>query len=233
MQELFIPYEGKPLLAELTASFQALCLSRDSIAASLAAFKTRRGERLVKGFKRTLDDVLFRERERAYEVAAVRLELAVGELKSNSRRLYDAGTAVRKALAEQTNYEQIGFGVEIALAENNVLCAVDLTDKALALHHEIVDKQLRPFRGHYFAISRTFKAVDESDNPREYLVMYAAHASKLRFEEGDGKAIPAGPYLTLAEAKDEASHWVGYADTVGGDAAIYNVRTQETSYRWN
>lgn len=233
MQELFIPYQGKPLLADLTVSFQALCGSRDAIAAFLSAFKARRGERLLKGYKRTLEDELFRERERAYEVAALRLELAVGELQSNSRALLIASDAVRKALVEQINYEQIGYGVEFALAENNVLCAVDLIDNALALHHEVVSKQLRPFRGHYFAIDRSFKAIDERDDPREFVVMYSAGGSKLRFEEGDGSTPPAGPYLTLAEAKAEASHWVGYADTVGGDAMVFNVRTKQTINPWN
>ncbi|MFA6211480.1 MAG: hypothetical protein WCT03_09530 [Candidatus Obscuribacterales bacterium] len=227
MQELFIPYDGKPILADLTTSFQALCASRDAIAAFLAAFKTRRGERLLKGYKRTMEDKFFRERERAYEVAALRLELAVGELKTNSRALFNACEAVRKALAEQKSYEQIDFGVEMGVAQNNVLCAVDLIDKALALHHEVVSNQLRPFRWHYFGIENSFKAVDESDDPREFVVMAGAHGSKQRFEEGDGTTPPAGPYLTLSEAKAEASHWVGYADTVGGDASVYNVRTKQ------
>lgn len=233
MQELFIPYQGKPLLADLTTSYLALCASQAAIAANLSAFKDRRGERLLKGCKRTMEDKLFRERERAYEVAALRLELAVGELKDNARVLFVASEAVRKALAEQTNYEQIGFGVEAALAQNNVLCAVDMIDKALALHHEVVSKQLRPFRWHYFGIENSFKAVDERDDPREFVVMAGAGGSKLRFEEGDGSTPPPGPYLTLAEAKAEASHWVGYADTVGGDAMVYNVRTKQSIRPWN
>lgn len=233
MQELFIPYQGKPLLADLTTSYLALCASHAAIAANLSAFKDRRGERLPRDGKRNMEDKLFRERERAYEVAALRLELAVDELKSNARALFVASEAVRKALAEQTNYEQFGFGVEAALAQNNVLCAVDMIDKALALHHEVVSKQLRPFRWHYFGIENSFKAVDQSDDPREFVVLAGAGGSKLRFEEGDGSAPPPGPYLTLAEAKAEASHWVGYADTVGGDAMVYNVRTKQTISPWN
>jgi hypothetical protein len=37
----------------------------------------------------------------------------------------------------------------------------------------------------------------------------------------------------MAEAKAEASHRVGYADTVGGDAMVYNVRTKQTINPWN
>lgn len=162
MQELFIPYQGKPLLADLTTSYLALCASHAAISANLSAFEDRRAERLLKGCKRTMEDKLFRERERAYEVAALRLELAIGELKHNARALFVASEAVRKALAEQTYYEQIGFGVEVALAQNNVLCAVDMIDKAFALHHEVVSKQLRHFRCHYFGIESSFKVVEQT-----------------------------------------------------------------------
>jgi hypothetical protein len=75
--------------------------------------------------------------------------------------------------------------------------------------------------------------VDQSDDPREFVVLAGAGGSKLRFEEGDGSTPPPGPYLTLAEAKAEASFWVGYADTVGGDAMVYNVRTKQTISPWN
>lgn len=75
--------------------------------------------------------------------------------------------------------------------------------------------------------------VDQSDDPREFVVLAGAGGSKLRFEEGDGSTPPPEPYLTLAEAKAEAPFWVGYADTVGGDAMVCNVRTQQTISPWN
>jgi len=40
-------------------------------------------------------------------------------------------------------------------------------------------------------------------------------------------------WLTLAEAKREAARWCSIADTIGGDAAIYNVRTKEVLARWS
>lgn len=235
MKDLFIPYSKNPLLAELTSSFEALSAVKDSIAQLVIDLKARRGERIGSQLSHDLNDTRTRQRERAYEVAALRLEVANSGLLADTTALYNAVEAIRAALKAQSvshKYDALGFGVECGIAENNVICAVELIDEAMALHSEVVHKQLNPMRWHYFGINRTFKVLDDAENPREWLVMASGHGSKYRFNgPGDGQTPPPGPYLTRAEAVAEASHWVGYADTIGGDAQLYNVRTGETS-RW-
>jgi hypothetical protein len=235
MKDLFIPYSKNPLLADLTSSYEALTAVKGSIAQLVSELKARRGERIGSELSHNLDDLRTRERERAYEVAAIRLEVANSGLMANTTALYNAVEAVRAALLAQSashKYESIAFGVECGIAENNVICAVELIDEAMKLHSEVVYKQLFPMRWHYFGIGRTFKALANAENPREWLVMASGQGSKFRFNgAGDGETPPPGPYLTRDEAVAEASHWVGYADTIGGDAQLYNVRTGETS-RW-
>ena len=48
-----------------------------------------------------------------------------------------------------------------------------------------------------------------------------------RFENEPGDVAPPPPYLTLAEAQRDAAHWESTADTIGGRAQIYNVRTKQ------
>ena len=66
----------------------------------------------------------------------------------------------------------------------------------------------------------------------QWVVMASGYGSKCRFDEGDGHDIPQGPYLTLEEAKAQAAQWCSIADTIGGDAQLYNVRTKEVMSRW-
>jgi hypothetical protein len=225
-QALFIAYPSDPLLASLSQNFAALVSVKDSIAAHLAEVKDRNGERIGKNLSRDSRDPKTRERERAYEVAVLRLEIANSGLRATAAALHADVEAVRTALTEQKNSGPLCFGVARAVAQNNCLCAVELIDEALSLHHTVVYKHLFPFRWHYFGIERTFAAIDERDNPREFVVMSSGHGSKLRFDGANPDEPPAGPYLTFEEAKAEALHWCSYADTIGGGASVYNVRTK-------
>lgn len=50
-----------------------------------------------------------------------------------------------------------------------------------------------------------------------YVVEASGHGSRYVFDN------PAKMHLTLAAAEAEASHWVGYADTIGGQASVVPV----------
>jgi len=232
--ELFVPYNRNPLLAELTTRFETVLAIVAKVESAVSELKACRGERIGGEFNRNLGDQLTRERERVYEVAALRVELANAGLFRETRGLHNAIEAVKLALATQKNYELIGFGVTSALAQNNVICALALVDKACAAHHDVTNKQLR--NGcHYFAINRFYESMDASagsETAREWVVMSSGHGSKFRFDEGDGTEVPQGPYLTLEEAKAEASQWCSIADTIGGDAQLFNVRTRQPMARW-
>ena len=226
MQKLFISYNGNPLLEQLTNRFQEVCQVKDTIDILLADLKIQRDGRIGSDFSRDLDNKLTCECQRAYEVAAIRLELAQNKLMDHLRSLHLVCEKLKTALLDRDTNGMIDFGLEEAIAKNNLVCAVDVANQACALYHEVMNKQLRPFRCHYFAIERTFKTADERTDPREYVVLYSAQGSKMRFEGGNGRVVPKGPYLTLSEAKAEALYWVSYADTVGGDAQLFNVRTK-------
>lgn len=62
---------------------------------------------------------------------------------------------------------------------------------------------------------------------REWTVMSSGHGSKFRFEGGDGTQVPEGPYLTFDEARADGIDWECTADTIGGRACLYNVRTKQ------
>jgi hypothetical protein len=67
---------------------------------------------------------------------------------------------------------------------------------------------------------------------REWTVMFSGHGSKFRFEGGDGTEVPAGPYLTIDEARADGIDWECSADTIGGRACLYNVRTKKDGGRF-
>ena len=67
---------------------------------------------------------------------------------------------------------------------------------------------------------------------REWTVMFSGHGSKFRFEGGDGTQVPEGPYLTIDEASADGADWECSADTIGGQACLYNVRTRQEVNRF-
>ncbi len=71
-------------------------------------------------------------------------------------------------------------------------------------------------------------ATEYDRSRREWVVMSSGHGSDFRFDGGDGKEVPAGPYLTFDEAREEGIAWELISDTIGGRACLYNVRTKQT-----
>jgi hypothetical protein len=223
MQELFIPYTKNPLLAELTTTFEAVCQARDLVSLRISELKTRRGERIGSKGLLGLRDKVTRERERAYDVASIRLELAADELFEALRALHKACGLVKDAavLEGDAGAKLLDIGVEKFAARNNVLCAIDVVDQACALHHEAVIKQLRKDRFLYGGIACAFALVDEREDPREYVAQYAGFGRPFRFDEGDGTCVPQGPYLTLSEAKAAASAFADDFYTIGWGSPLF------------
>jgi hypothetical protein len=228
MNNLFIECNEHPLLADLANCFGAVFQARAKVDGLVAQLKQRRGERIGKDLSRDLSDPLTRERERAYEVAAIRVELANRELFSATKSLHEAIAALDSALEvpiwEQRELDQVTASV----AQNNIVCALELADQAAATFYGTEQKQLSDFRWHYFGISKTYSLRDSvTDDPRQYVLMAGAGGTCFRFDGGDGTQPPPAPYMTLAEAREAVWHWVGIADTIGGCAQIYNVRTRQ------
>lgn len=228
MNNLFIECNDHPLLADLAACHQTVFRARAIVDGLVAQLKQCRGERIGKDLSRDLNDPLTRERERAYEVAAIRVELANRELLASTTALHEIIGAVESALEAQI-WEQKEFDlVTYSVAQNNVVCALELANEAAATYYNTEQKQLSEFRHHYFGIDRTFKARGTvADDLREFVIMASGHGSSFRFDGPDGKVTPAAPYMTLSEARQAVWHWVGIADTIGGRAQVYNVRTKE------
>jgi hypothetical protein len=242
--ELFIDYRELPQLAELTDRFHAVDTAYDTVTTLVAALKRKRGERInsrparpddehisemLENIGRNLDEPLTRSRERAFEAAKIRVELANSALFRAIRELHVTIDATKEALATNGfSHSKLGFEPE-AIAQNNVVSALELADVAAALYYETVATQLNTIRWSYFAISRTYKSVLENGvGAREWVVMASGHGSSYRFGGADPNSPPPAPYQTLAEAIAAGRHWEGIADTIGGGAQVYNVRTKET-----
>lgn len=76
-------------------------------------------------------------------------------------------------------------------------------------------------------LSASLKA-EHARSERVWEVQYSAHGSKFRHSGPDPYKPPRGPHLTIDEAQIDARGWECSADTIGGAAILYNVRTQET-----
>jgi hypothetical protein len=235
---LFIEYnstrgENHPLLLDLTnkylATEQALALAEQR----LSELKDRRGERIL---RHDLEQCKWRdvpdrsnplslERERAYEVSQLRLELANEDLFHALHELFAVAGTIKSGLIKPVHR----FApVEEGIAQNNAVCAFDLVNQAFTRYQYVKQTQLRESRWIYSAIHDTFRKLDEPQaDPREFVVMASGHGSSFRFDGPDPDQPPPGPYLTRAEADREAAHWESIADTIGGRAAIYNVRTKQ------
>lgn len=57
---------------------------------------------------------------------------------------------------------------------------------------------------------------------KKYSVLYSGHGSDFRFD-GIHLDKPSFPLLTLEEATENAYHWEGHADTIGGKAEIFDA----------
>jgi hypothetical protein len=242
MNALFIEYTKNPLLAALTEHYISVERSIESLNQLAVELKTRRDEGAE------LERVTLTEKNvvavldasltglRACDVAAIRLEIALTGFREKLGDLFKAIEAVKAVLKSPNVFEFIAYGAELGVAQNNVICASELLDKSCTLEHEIIYKRLlTKSRWTYFGIGglyATLVAGEGKANPREFVIKASGHGSKYRFDGENPDSPPPGPYMTFEEAAATARHWCSYADTIGGDASIYNVRTGEEIHRY-
>ncbi len=77
-------------------------------------------------------------------------------------------------------------------------------------------------------LSASLKA-EHARSERIWVVQYSGHGSKFRHSGEDPESLPLEPYLTLDEARIDAGGWECTADTIGGQAQLFNVKTGETN----
>lgn len=220
--DLFIDCRQNKAMAALTDCFYTVVGAAALVEDKVAALKTSRGERIS---NRDREDALAQERERRFEVAYIRVRLANDELFKAVRALHAIVARVRREVIDGDSSK---FYMLRPIAKNNVVCALETADAGAALYYETVSKQLNAQSSYNFAVDRAYKKLDEpGEDAREWTLMASGHGSAFRFDEGDGNEPPPPPYMTLAEAKAAADHWCGIADTIGGDAQAYNVRTKQ------
>lgn len=102
-----------------------------------------------------------------------------------------------------------------------------LKELNLAISHGVGINELWS-NGQKIDLSASLKA-EYARSERVWEVQYSGHGSDFRHSGADPDSPPRGPHLTLDEARIDAGGWVVSADTIGGAAQLYNVKTGKTS----
>ncbi|MCA9801413.1 MAG: hypothetical protein KC777_05475 [Cyanobacteria bacterium HKST-UBA02] len=220
-QELFIQYDKQPLLAALSADFNAVDTAFQAVADYLRKVKELKGARLPQSHA---DEALRIEREHAYEVAYIRLELANTDLLSAIKALMKSSADIEANLGEYAGDEKSrAFAYrEDPIARNNVVCARRLIEEATTLHYrvDIYPEEETTTARYHFAIGRLYK--DKPDTGRHFVVAYGGGYGAMPV---DRNWAANGPYMTREEAERSAGGWISIADTIGGCADVIDVRT--------
>jgi hypothetical protein len=145
--------------------------------------------------------------------------------------LANAVNALRDAIDGNSNSE---LRLQLEAARCNVFFAETLLFSAHKVQSDMRKASsygLHPEQHYAGAAGRlelgTALASEYDRSRREWVVMSSGHGSKFRFDGGDGSQVPQGPYLTFDEARAEGIAWELTADTIGGRACLYNVRTKQ------
>ncbi len=101
-----------------------------------------------------------------------------------------------------------------------------LRELSVAISHGVGIAELWA-NGQKVDLSTSLKA-EHTRSERVWEVKYSGHGSSFRHSGANPDAPVRGPHLTLDEARVDAVNWEGIADTIGGAAILYNVRTQAT-----
>ncbi len=218
-QDLFIDYRKNPLLDKLALEFNALVAARQVVADYLCQVKELKGRRIKDHHQ---DEALCIEREHAYEVGFIRLELANEELLAAIRSLEKSSKAVRAEIigdhAGASNNGTFTY-YEDPIARNNIICSLRLIEEATVLYFRVAlyPEERSTTTSYHFAINRLFKT--PSDTGRHFAVAYGAYGNC-----SEPVPVEEGPFMTEAEAKRSAAGWEGLADTIGGCALVYDIR---------
>ncbi|MBZ0186841.1 MAG: hypothetical protein K8F91_11395 [Candidatus Obscuribacterales bacterium] len=222
-QDLFIDYGKQPLLAQLASDFHALVAARQTVADCLRQVKELKGSRIP---ERHQDDALRIEREHAYEVGFIRLELASEDLIVAIRALMKTSEAVSAEIGEYagaSNKATFSYR-EDPIARNNVVCSRRLIEEATTLYFRVsvYPEERSTTTSYHFAINRLFKT--PKDTGRHFVVTYGGGGGHPEFDPCEHKE---GPFMTEAEANHSAGGWESIACTIGGSARVYDLQKIE------
>jgi hypothetical protein len=147
------------------------------------------------------------------------------------QNLMKAVDALRAAIDANTDPD---LRLQLEAARCNVVFADALLSTAREEHRNMrkaSDYGLHPHEHYPVGIGKVdlgeSLSAEYDRSRREWVVMSSGHGSKFRFDGGDGSQVPEGPYLTYDEAAAEGAEWESMADTIGGRACLYNVRTKQ------
>jgi len=155
---------------------------------------------------------------------------AISDLHATRQTLVLAVNALRDAVEQVTDE---GLKLQADAARCNVFFAEALllnTNKAARTHSKALRYGVgieNGFAGNGPIDLRAALNTEYERLRREWTVMSSGHGSKFRFDGGDGTEVPEGPYLTFDEARADGIDWECSADSIGGQAMLYNVRTKE------
>jgi hypothetical protein len=221
MKDLFIEFDNPrfPVISALTAARNAVVAAMKATEEPKKEIQQAKGERKPEGHEKYL------ECECVFEAAGIKLSLANDKLLSDVATLHEVVAEVQRALDNPT----CDWGVtRSGLAKLNVRCALELADRATALHYHLRRRWLDLDRTMPYCIhiGRAYKEGPALKSPREFVVMASMGGSSFRFDRTEDPSVPpAPPYMTFNEAIYDAMRFVRSFDL--GDARIYNVRTKE------
>jgi len=173
MSDLFIDYTQNPLLEELTRDYRALEAVNGRVLEKIADLKQKRGQRLD---RKHPDTRLILERDRAHEVALLRLQLHAADLLEALKRLHASRDKLEAGLADFRTDD----GMD-GLAKNNLLCAGALCDSAAGTYFSQARRELATdyLAQHCSAIHRLHREPAPSADPREYVLKHSGHGLQL------------------------------------------------------
>ncbi len=197
---------------------------------ALSVFERNKEEMEIgsKTFKR-------KERRLAFLAAKSRVLLATEPLKAARAPLLEAISALRSeidARGDVTDEDQL---IELDAAECNIWFAERALLDAYVLKERLLKdvrwatNEILPGEDRLRPDLRQILRAEYNRLRREWVAMYGLQGGPYSFDGGGDMTVPAGPYKTRDEAAFDADSWISFADTVGGGACLYNVRTGKQS----
>lgn len=241
--DLFIDYTKHPELKTLTECYRITEGLMTKVEEALAIVQKKKRERLPWS-QANIIKIDYRQRERAYEVAYLKMELENYELHSAILRLIDITELVAEK-AERKDGEDRSFNYDVyPIARNNVVCARDLIEATTQLYYRITIRP--PERAttakYHFSINDAFKK--KPDRGRYYFVessgrsynfppgedtcpdsTYSSRAIDITVRSPE--ELPSPPYMTEDEAIREKDSQEIEFSTIGGSFRIRDLRMLE------
>ncbi|QQR60088.1 MAG: hypothetical protein IPG59_11580 [Candidatus Melainabacteria bacterium] len=186
-------------------------------------------ERTIK--ERTLQ----REQRRIiYYAARLRLENMIKKLSNARLALVEHSLMYREQFDARVGYEDEDPRYHEIARINVFFCDqlaleayVRLKELNLAISHGVSISE-HWAHGKKIDLSASLKA-EYVRSERIWVVQYSGWGSKFRHSGENPESPPPDPYLTLDEARIDAGGWECTADTIGGQAQLFNVKTGETT----